>query len=198
MRDTPPPASDNSYYYALVSYLPEPLGPFLYQVRSDLPGIVNPQPHITILPPRPLDLPLDALSRHAQGILDRFDAFDVELTGVSSFSGTSVLYLEVGEGSDTLHRLHAELNRDELLHAEEFEYLPHLTLSGTIREQDLPEYVRQVETVWGEYALSKRFLLSEVVLLRLTPQTSQNEWERLWSYDLNRPRAAWASTTSRR
>ena len=56
--------------FALVAYIPEPLGAFLQSMRHDLPGQENPQAHITVLPPRPLKAP--AGKRLARGASSRW------------------------------------------------------------------------------------------------------------------------------
>ncbi len=188
--------------FALVSYIPDPLGSFLHGLRQTLPGEDNPQPHITILPPRPLKLPAEAASQQAQKILLQVPAFEVELSKVRSFPGTNMLYLDVGEGNNALHELHAALNAGDLDHREKFDFRPHLTLGGPVSSQDLQPVRQRMESAWYASDCPRRFTLDEVTFLWLNPHIAQGEWQRLWSHKLStketiHTRAAGAGVTAR-
>ena len=182
--------------FALVSYIPDPLGPFFQELRRALPGDESPQPHITILPPRPLTIPVEAASEQAREILVHFRAFEVELSEVRCFPETSVLYLDVGEGSETLYALHAALNANDLKHLEQFDFRPHLTLSGPIPAAGLGAAQQQAEKAWSGSGYASRFLLSELVCLWLSPEGGVGEWQRLWSQGLQPREAAPAASAS--
>ena len=131
--------------FALVSYIPDPLGSFLHDLRRSFPGEHNPQPHITILPPRPLKLPVDAALQRAHNVLLQFAAFEVELSKVRFFPETNVLYLDIAKGNRVLHDLHEALNAGDLDHSEEFEFRPHLTLSGRVESAHLPGFAGRLK-----------------------------------------------------
>jgi 2'-5' RNA ligase len=170
--------------FALVAYIPEPLRAFIESLRHGLPGQENPQAHITVLPPRPLMVPLEAASHEAKRILSRFEPFSVELHGVKVFPETQILYLDIAGGSDALHQLHDALNTGILTHEENFEFLPHLTLSGAIPFESLAKVEAQAARLWGEYSGQKRFQVGEVVALWQPPQGSSDDWNRLWDQKL--------------
>ncbi len=90
--------------FALVSYIPEPLGSFLRSLRRELPGNENPQAHITLLPPRPLRASVDLVSQEAQAVLSGFRPFSVQLADVTVFPETNILYLEISQGNQVLHK----------------------------------------------------------------------------------------------
>lgn len=169
---------------ALVSYIPDPLGAFLHDLQRQLPGEHNPQPHVTILPPRPLRAGIETVTRNAQDVLRRFPSFDVELSQVRCFPETSILYLDVSEGQDFLYALHRALNTGELAHAERFEFLPHLTLGGPVPGNSLTDVGQQAESVWRSATCPVRFHVSEVVCLWLPPGAAWGNWERVWSQSL--------------
>src|SRR5450432_3138491 len=100
--------------FALVAYIPDPLGSFLTSLRRILPGAENPQAHITILPPRPLRLPVESASLQAKNILRNFPPLNIQLGTVQMFQETSLLYLDVSEGSSSLNELHDALNAGPL------------------------------------------------------------------------------------
>ncbi|HEY7307340.1 MAG TPA: 2'-5' RNA ligase family protein [Bryobacteraceae bacterium] len=169
---------------ALVSYIPDPLGAFLHSLQELLPGEHNPRPHVTILPPRPLQTAVETASREAKGILQEFKSFDVELLRVRCFAETNILYLDVGEGEGLLRALHGALNARELAHAERFEFLPHLSLGGPIPDGSLVDARQQAESVWRSATCPARFHLSEVVCLWSPPASVWGNWQRVWSQSL--------------
>jgi hypothetical protein len=170
--------------FALVSYVPDPLASFIHRLRGTLPGIGNPQAHITILPPRPLRIPVGTMAERVRETLRNFTPFTVELTRVSRFVETNFLYLEIGEGNGALYSMHDALNGGELAHEEAFEFRPHLTLGGPIPAGCLDEAFCQAADLWRSAACPPRFMLEEVVSLWLSPDTTEPDWERLWSHRL--------------
>jgi len=170
--------------FALVAYIPDPLGAFLQSMRHDLPGQENPQSHITVLPPRPLKAPAESASHEARLTLGRFEPFLVELRSVKVFPETHILYLDVGEGEETLHRLHDALNAGVLRHEEDFEFLPHLTMSGAISAERLASVKARASRAWKKYQGEKRFHIGEAVALWQPPQGSSEDWNRLWDQKL--------------
>ena len=186
---------------ALVSYIPDPLRSVLQKLRQALPGDHTPPPHITILPPRPLQLAVEDASKQAQNILNQVSAFEVELGTVRRFPETNFLYLAINAGDTSLRRLHDTLNAGVLHFGEEFEFRPHLTLGGPIPDEELDSVLRATKSAWRSAACSRRFTLDELVLLWIEPQAAQGEWRPLFSHCLETKntmaQAAAASVTSR-
>jgi len=172
--------------FALVSYVPDPLGPFLDGLRQSLPGVEFPQSHITILPPRPLRVSVEIATRYAQQVLQEFQPFAVELTAVHRFPETNVLYLDLEEGNAILHELHDALNTAALEFGEQFEFRPHVTLGGPIPDSSVNVAHARAEHAWRSADLAKRFAVQEVVALWGEPghPSKPMEWQRLWSYEL--------------
>lgn len=183
-------------FFTLVSYVPDPLGSFLQQLRLALPGDDIPQPHITFLPPRPLNLPIDAASCEARTILRDFAAFDVELSRVRTFAETKFLYLDLGEGNSLVHDLHDALNTGDLANHEEFEFHPHLTLGGPFSPASLDPARRQLERAWSASHCSPRFTIEEIVFLWQSPTESGSGWRRLWTHQLNAGSASRATAAA--
>lgn len=184
---------------ALVSYIPDPLGSFLHSLRRLLPGEEDPQAHITILPPRPLKLPVESASLGARKRLAGFSRFEVELSSVRCFPDTSYLYLDIVEGNRTLHAMHAALNAGELSHVERFDYRPHLTIGGPVGESSLESVQAKAESAWRASGCSPRLVVDEVVCLWLSPGGSSSDWKRVWSHWLGGQagKGAAAGTTAR-
>jgi 2'-5' RNA ligase len=169
-------------HFALVSYVPPPLGSVLDELRRSLPGNRFPQSHVTILPPRPLQVPMEDASSHARSVLDNFASFDVEFAEVHHFPETQFLYLSLLAGSSIVHDLHQALNSGPLTHEEQFEFRPHLTLGGPIPGAILKATQKQLREVWSSLKIEKRFRLQNVVALFLEPDGVQTEWSRLWTH----------------
>jgi len=188
-------------FIALVSYIPDPLASFLQGLREALPNNDSSEAHITLLPPRPLKLPVETISQKARAILDQFPQFDVELSSVRRFAETKFLYLDLAEGSSLIHDVHDALNQGDLADPEEFEFRPHLTLGGPVSPGVLDSAQQQAELTWNGKHCARRFTIREVVCLWLSPDSAQGEWRRLWTHELSRvpvrSSAATASLTSR-
>jgi 2'-5' RNA ligase len=170
--------------FALVAYIPSPLGDFLQSLRHRLPGEEKPQAHITVLPPRPLKAPLDAAATLAKRILRGFRPFPVILSNVKVFSETNILYLEIAKGNDKLHQLHDALNTGVLAHEENFEFLPHLTISGPVLADHLAKVKKSAAQAWKKHEGNKGFEVNQVVALWQPPRGSWDDWNRLWEQKL--------------
>lgn len=175
-------ASEQRGSLALVNYVRDPLGSFLHSLRQLLPGEENPQAHITILPPRPLVLPVESASLEARQVLDGFPRFEVELSSVCLFPHTNYLYLDITDGNRTLHEMHDALNAGGLHHVERFEYRPHLTLGGPVSEAALATVQSEAERAWRASGCSPRLTIDEIVCLWLPPGGASSDWQRLWSH----------------
>ncbi len=185
-------------FFTLVTYIPDPLGSFLEELKDDLPGSACSQAHITLLPPRPLRVSIEAASAHAQRILSRFPQFEVELAKVRRFAATNFLYLDLNEGDSLVKDLHAALNTGDLAAPEEFEFRPHLTLGGPVSPGKVDSAQQQAEFTWQAPHCSSRFTIRELAVLWLSPDSPQGEWRRLGTLPLaQESRAAAAAVTSR-
>jgi len=115
--------------FSVVSYLTGELATFVDSFRCEVtPGCPH-RAHLTLLPPRPLDISTAAAADECARILETFHPFDVQITGVSLFESTEVIKLTVGQGVAELRTLHDVLNTGSLEHAENYDYVPHVTLS---------------------------------------------------------------------
>ena len=169
---------------ALVSYIPDPLRSVLVDLQQSLASSCNPQPHITVLPPRPLQQSMEIASQTIQSKLDDFSAFAVELSQVRRFPETNFLYLNIAGGSQSIHELHNALNTGELAHVERFEFRPHLTLGGPFEADNLPSVQRRAEERWRVNGCSSRVWVDEITCLWLTPGDVRRGWSILWSHRL--------------
>jgi 2'-5' RNA ligase len=163
--------------FALVAYVPGPLGEFLDRLRESFPGYRGGKAHLTFLPPRPLRLSLETAAPLLSKALEKFPAFEVELTDILRFPITDVLYIGVGEGSIQAHRLHKILNQGSLAYEEAFEYRPHITLALPPVGADIKAWQRKAADCWDRYANSRRFPVNQLDFLQQLPDGT---WEKRW------------------
>jgi 2'-5' RNA ligase len=127
---------------------------------------------------------LDLASRQAQAVLASFQPFAVQLSEVKVFPETNILYLEISTGNDAFHALHNALNTGLLAHDENFDFLPHLTISGPIPLHDMPKVQQKAKASWQRHKKEKIFEVTEVVALWQSLYTSPDDWNRIWSQKL--------------
>jgi 2'-5' RNA ligase len=173
---TNPPAGD-SRLFALVCYLPSPLGTYLDQLRKSFPAQKGGRAHLTFLAPRPLSISPAAAQHVVAAALDGFDAFEVELTKVFRFPSTNVIYIGVGEGGQAADSLHQALNTGPLAYQEPFDYRPHISLVFPEGGAELDTIERTLATEWDDCSVAKRF---QVNTLDFVQNTHDGQWERLW------------------
>ena len=175
--------------FALVTYTPEPLREWLIELRRLLPVESTSEPHITILPPRPLNIPATDAWQKISSTLSCFPAFEVELSSVRVFPGTNVLYLELSDGIPMLEELHATLNVGDFFHEEVFEFHPHLTVGGPVAPQELERKLRTARDAWRASACPTRFVVDQFAFVSISTSEAGRQWNRLWRHRLLAPKA---------
>jgi len=160
--------------FALISYIPEPLGGFLDSLRRELVPRCQAKSHVTVLPPRPLatGLPENAW-RNLNDSLDGFPPFRVELSSIEVFKGTNVIYLSVGAGFRELEQMHAALNRGPLRFAEPYLYHPHVTLAQELSPEQVESAVALARRRWREFPYSHSFTVDQLTFVQ---NTVENRW----------------------
>ena len=163
-----PPLRERLNLFALVSYVPDPLGRFLDDLRRELVPQDNPRAHVSILPPRPLMVDWLVASREVRALTDLATPFDIELLEVKVFPVTDVIYLELGSGASELRSLHNAMCQGALEFREPFSYHPHLTLAQEIANQEVEATRATAVRRWQEYRGARRFRVERVVLVQNT------------------------------
>ncbi len=168
--------------FALISYLPEPLGGFLDTLRCELVPECTARSHVTVLPPRPLAAGVpDSAWLDLHNFLADFPPFRVELTGIEVFENTNVVYLSVGAGYRDLAQMHAVLNRGPLQYAEPFQYHPHVTLAQGLAQNQVEAAVELARKRWRESPLGHSFVVDRLTFVQ---NTLENRWTDLAGRDL--------------
>ena len=168
-----PGAGDSINSYALVSYVPGPLGLYLDRIRRELVTSCSAQSHVTILPPRPLPAGKEEVRPLLSAELCGWEPFTLELTGVEVFESTSVIYLAIGKGRKEVEDLHARLNRDVLAYQETHLCHPHVTLAQDFPPQELPDMVELARERWAEFTSDRSFRIERLTFVQ---NTTTNRW----------------------
>jgi 2'-5' RNA ligase len=159
--------------FALVSYIPDPLGSFLDRLRQELAPQCHAKAHVTVLPPRPISgRPEDAWQELERGLQD-FPPFRLELADIRIFPITDVVYLSVGVGYGELERMHNALNNGRFALAEPFLYQPHVTLAQDLPREDVAAMAELAERRWREFAHPRNFTVDRLTFVR---NTVENRW----------------------
>ena len=162
------PIEERLNVFALVIYIPNPLGLFLDDLRRELAPHYNPHAHVSVLPPRALSVDWRKATDQLRAQAETWRPFDVELTTLGIFRVTDVIYLEVGGGAAELRRMHESTNADALAFNEPFEYHPHITLAQDIPHGQVPEVYDLARRRWEEFRGVRSFRAERAVFVQNT------------------------------
>jgi 2'-5' RNA ligase len=160
------PAGQRLNVYALVIYIPDPLGRFLDDLRRELAPGCNPHAHVSVLPPRSLDVDWQAAAAQLRGVTEKQPPFAVELEEVRIFPETNVIYIEVGAGASELYHMHDAINRGVLAFEEPFAYHPHITLAQEIGPGDVQGVYELAMRRWEEFRGPRAFRAERAAFVR--------------------------------
>ena len=146
------PPQERLNVFALVIYIPDPLGKFLDDLRRILVPGCNPHAHVSLLPPRPLAVDWPVASDKVRTVLNGCTPFEVELTGIEIFPVTDVIYISVGRGATELRQVHHDMNTGPLEFQEPFSYHPHITLAQELPPQNVLATTDLAERLWRGYS----------------------------------------------
>jgi 2'-5' RNA ligase len=171
-------------HFALVSYIPGRLAAFLDRLRDELkPGCVL-RSHVTILPPRPIDLNIDESIRQIKAEGEDNPPFTVVLGSVAIFPKSNVVYLTIRRGERELHALHENLNSGQLEYDGPFPYHPHITLAQDLTRQEAEALAKVARERWASYDGPREFSVDELSFVR---SVKAGIWQDLAYVDLAQP-----------
>jgi 2'-5' RNA ligase len=169
--------SQNGYervnQYALVSYIPDPIGKFLDLLRLQLVPACRPHAHVTVLPPRPLNAPVERAEAELRQKATQFQPFEVKLGSVEIFDRSEVIYIEVECGESELRHMHKELNHGAVKFDEPFEFHPHITLAQSLPHEQVPQILDRARRFWSEWKGKTTFQVDELCFVQ---NTVENVW----------------------
>jgi 2'-5' RNA ligase len=122
--------------FALVAYIPDPLGRFLDDLRLELTPGCRPHAHVTILPPRPLHHEVPETVRQIDEGLKCATPFRVDLGEIEIFDTSHVVYLGVKRGYTQLLQFYSTLNCGCLSYTEPYPYHPHITIAQNVTAEE--------------------------------------------------------------
>ncbi len=172
--------------FALVTYIPGPLGEFLDHLRRQLVPACVPRAHVTVLPPRPVVAPVEAAVEQLNGFIPDVPAFEIEARQVAIFGNTSVIYIELGAGREELKRIHGRMNSGHLGFVEPFEYHPHITLAQELTSDQVSQVQEEAKRRWAEFRGPRTFPVETMTFVQ---NTSDNRWLDLAHWTLGVPTA---------
>jgi hypothetical protein len=175
------PPEERLNVFALVTYIPGPLGQFLDDMRRELVPGCNPHAHVSLLPPRPLAVDWPVASEQVSRILNSWNPFEIELTGIDVFPVTEVIYLAVGRGAAELRQVHRAMNAGPLEFEEPFSYHPHITLAQELPRDKVADTSELARRLWDEYTGPRRFTADHAAFVQ---NSLDNYWIDLKSYSL--------------
>lgn len=164
--------------YAVVSYLGGELGQFIDSLRRHFdPTLASWLAHVTLLPPRPLQAPLEAPLDDIRRQCASVEPFEAAIQGVSTFwPVSSVVYLSFSQGADRLVELHGALNSGLLAYPEIHPYVPHITIAQELDERGKDNVLAEVRREWARYGAETSFRVESLFLVQKTPD---NRWVEL-------------------
>jgi 2'-5' RNA ligase len=159
--------------FALVIYIPDPLGKFLDDLRRDLVPGCNPHAHVSVLPPRPLSVDVNVAYEQARLAAEEFEPFEVDAADIQIFPMTNVIYINVGRGSEEFRSMHGLLNRDGLAYDEPFVYHPHITVAQEIPPGQVDALLERAKRRWAAFPGERTFRAERAVFVQ---NTTDNRW----------------------
>ncbi len=148
--------------FALVSYLPDPLGPFLDRLRLELDPGCRPHAHVTILPPRPYAHEIRTATEHLTEEGKLFPPFEIQLGDIEIFPVSNVVYVGLAQGEREVRKLHGILDSGELRYHCPFEFHPHITIAQDIPVGDVQEIAWLAREKWAAYRGPRSFLVDSL------------------------------------
>ena len=171
-------------HFALVSYIPGRLAAFLDSLRAELkPGCML-RAHVTVLPPRPLQLDVNESIRSLAAESRDCQPFGVELGDIAIFDKSNVVYLSLSRGEHELHALHENLNSGQLEYDGPFPYHPHITLAQDLTYDEALACAHVARCRWAGWDGPRGFNVEELAFVK---SVAPGVWRDLARIDLGQP-----------
>jgi 2'-5' RNA ligase len=162
------PAEQRLNVFALVIYIPDPLGRFLDDLRKDLVPGCNPHAHVSVLPPRPLAVEYSVAADQVHGCAASWMPFDITLGDIRIFPVTNVIYIELAKAEDEMYRMHAAMNSKALAFNEPFAYHPHITVAQELAAGDVAAVASRGKELWAGYTGPRTFRAERTAFVQNT------------------------------
>jgi 2'-5' RNA ligase len=154
--------------YALVTYVRNPVGEFVEQLRQELhPTIAHMAAHLTILPPRELAGSESSALEFLEEACGRVIPFSVELGDVETFLPTTpTVFIQVKRAAYRMRELHDQLCGRELSCDENWPYIPHLTIMKTQTDEQARAACRMAQERWAQFPGKREVHVEKLMFVR--------------------------------
>ncbi len=154
--------------YALVTYVRNPVGEFVEQLRRELhPTLAHMAAHLTILPPRELRGTEAAALEFLEEACGRIVPFNVDLGDVETFLPTTpTVFIEVKQPAYQMLALHDQLCGKGLSCEESWPYIPHLTILKTEQDEQARAACVVARERWAQFPGKRQVLVEELMFVR--------------------------------
>lgn len=160
----------SSFRYALVTYVRNPVGEFVENLRKELhPTMPHMATHLTILPPRELAGSESAALEFLEEACSHVIPFDVELGDVETFLPTTpTVFIQVKRAAYRIRELHDHLSGKVLCCAESWPYIPHITVVKTELDEQARAALVIARERWRAFTGKRQVHVDEVMFVRET------------------------------
>ncbi|MGO8985377.1 MAG: 2'-5' RNA ligase family protein [Terriglobales bacterium] len=170
--------------YALVTYVRNPVGEFVTQLRQELhPKLAHMAAHLTILPPRELIGSEAAALEFVEETCSHVVPFTVELGDVETFLPTTpTVFIQVKRAAYRVRELHDQLCGHGLDCDENWPYIPHLTIMKTETDEQARVACAVARERWAKFPGQRDVEVEELMFVR----ENGGKWEDLALVPLGR------------
>jgi 2'-5' RNA ligase len=154
--------------YALVTYVRNPVGEFVEQLRRELhPAIAHMAAHLTVLPPRELTGTEANALEFLEEACARVIPFDVELGDVETFLPTTpTVFIQVKRAAYKMRELHDQLCGRELHCDESWPYIPHLTILKAENDEQARAAILMARERWAQFPGERQVHVEKLMFVR--------------------------------
>ena len=154
--------------YALVTYVRNPVGEFVEQLRRELhPPTAHMAAHLTILPPRELTGTELAALEFLEQACRRVVPFSIDLGDVETFlPATPTVFIEVRQAASRMHELHDQLCIRGMCGEESWPYIPHLTIVKTEDDEQARAACLVARQRWAKFPGLRQVQVEELMFVR--------------------------------
>ncbi len=175
-----PKGMDPVNQFALVIYIPDPLGRFLDDLRRELVPGCSPHAHVSVLPPRPLSGEHEAACSQARALAEEFAPFEITAGEIEIFPITNVIYIGVECGAEELRRMHRAMATGSFQFIEPFPYHPHITVAQEFPPELVSPLYERARQRWKEYSGPRTFRAEQMHFVQNTAQKRWMDLQQIW------------------
>ena len=172
--------------YAVVAYIKDPVGEFVRQMREEFrPEVHHSAAHVSVLPPRYLEVGETAILETFEELCSSESQFTVALGELDTFApATPTIFLRVTDGAGRLCQMHSRFGASSLGGAEDWPYIPHMTILKTPSLAEMPLAMVAAEAHWASYKGDRTAWVRELTFVR---ENADLQWVDLATFPLHSP-----------